>query len=44
MKKKIIFVNFHNKKLKLHMILSYWDREEEIVFNIPKNFYRRRKE
>ena len=33
---KKIFINFQNKELKLHMILSYWDREKEIVFNIPK--------
>ena len=26
------------------MILSYWDREKEIVFNIPNNFDRKRKE
>ena len=33
---KKIFINFQNKELKLHMKLSYWDREKEIVFNIPK--------
>ena len=33
---KKIFVNFKNKELKLHMKLSYWDREKETVFNIPK--------
>jgi len=33
---KKIFVDFKNKELKLHMKLSYWDREKETVFNIPK--------
>ena len=33
---KKIFVNFKNKELKLHMKLSYWDREKETVFTIPK--------
>jgi len=33
---KKIFVDFKNKELKLHMNLSYWDREKETVFNIPK--------
>ena len=35
---KKIFVDFKNKELKLHMKLSYWDREKETVFNIPKKF------
>ena len=33
---KKIFVDFKNKELKLHMKLSYWDREKETVFSIPK--------
>ena len=41
---KKIFVNFHNKELKLYMILSYLDRTKEIAFNLPKNFDRKRKE
>ena len=33
---KKLFVDFKNKELKLHMKLSYWDREKETVFTIPK--------
>ena len=33
---KKIFVDFKNKELKLHMKLSYWDREKETMFTIPK--------
>ena len=33
---KKIFVDFKNKELKLHMKLSYWDREKETIFSIPK--------
>ena len=33
---KKLFVDFKNKELKLHMKLSYWDREKEPVFTIPK--------
>ena len=33
---KKIFINFKNKELKLHMKLSYWDREKETVFSVPK--------
>jgi hypothetical protein len=33
---KKIFIDFKNKELKLHMKLSYWDREKETVFTIPK--------
>jgi hypothetical protein len=33
---KKIFVDFKNKELKLHMKLTYWDREKETIFTIPK--------
>ena len=33
---KKIFIDFKNKELKLHMKLSYWDREKETIFTIPK--------
>ena len=33
---KKLFIDFKNKELKLHMKLSYWDREKETVFTIPK--------
>ena len=33
---KKIFIDFKNKELRLHMKLSYWDREKETIFNIPK--------
>ena len=33
---KKLFVDFKNKELKLHMKLSYWDREKETIFTIPK--------
>ena len=33
---KKIFIDFKNKELKLHMKLSYWDREKETMFTIPK--------
>ena len=33
---KKLFIDFKNKELKLHMKLSYWDREQETVFTIPK--------
>ena len=40
---KKIFVNFHNKELKLHMILSYWDREKKLDLIYQKNFDRKKK-
>ena len=33
---KKIFIGFKDKELKLHMKLSFFDKEEEIVLNIPK--------
>ena len=33
---KKIFIGFKNKELKLHMKLSFFDKEKEIVLNIPK--------
>ena len=33
---KKLFIDFKNKELKLHMKLSYWDREKETIFSIPK--------
>ena len=33
---KKIFLAFKNKELKLHMKLSFFDKENEIVLNIPK--------
>jgi len=33
---KKIFINFKDKELKLHMKLSFFDKEKEIILNIPK--------
>ena len=33
---KKIFIGFKDKELKLHMKLSFFDKEKEIVLNIPK--------
>ena len=33
---KKIFLAFKDKELKLHMKLSFFDKEEEIIFNIPR--------
>ena len=33
---KKVFINLKDKELKLHMKLSFFDKEKEIVFNIPK--------
>ena len=33
---KKIFIDFKNKELKLHMKLSYWDREKETILTVPK--------
>ena len=33
---KKIFINLKDKELKLHMKLSFFDKEKEIIFNIPK--------
>ena len=33
---KKIFINFQDKELKLHMKLSFFDKEKEIILNIPK--------
>lgn len=33
---KKVFINLKDKELKLHMRLSFFDKEKEIVFNIPK--------
>ena len=34
--KKKIFLSFKNNELKLHMKLSFFDEDKEIVLNIPK--------
>ena len=34
--KKKLFVSFENKILKLHMILKFFDKEQEIILNVPK--------
>ena len=34
--KKKLFVSFENKILKLHMKLKFFDKEEEIILNVPK--------
>ena len=33
---KKVFINLKDKELKLHMRLSFFDKEKEIIFNIPK--------
>jgi len=33
---KKIFINFKDKELKLHMKLSFFDKEKEIILSIPK--------
>ena len=33
---KKIFIDFEDKELKLHMKLSFFDKEKEIILNIPK--------
>ena len=33
---KKVFINLKDKELKLHMKLSFFDKEKEIIFNIPK--------
>ena len=33
---KKIFIDFVDKTLKLHMKLTFFDKQEEIIFNIPK--------
>ena len=33
---KKIFINFKDKELKIHMKLSFFDKEKEIILNIPK--------
>ena len=33
---KKLFINLKDKELKLHMKLSFFDKEEEIIFNIPR--------
>ena len=33
---KKIFIDFDGKSLKLHMKLTFFDKNEEIIFNIPK--------
>ena len=33
---KKIFINFKDKELKLHMKMSFFDKEKEIILNIPK--------
>ena len=34
--KKKIFIDFNGKIIRLHMILSFFDKEKEIIFNIPQ--------
>ena len=33
---KKVFINLKDKEFKLHMKLNFFDKEKEIVFNIPK--------